>query len=278
MKHIKEVVLVFLFAGLLAACQSVVDGVTAVHAGGVVFTGQQTDEKGITQPMTMYLEAGKVRIEMAEMTFIYRDDLKKMWWIMPDGKTYMEFVSEDFAKLKQLMTAAQKNMLKYLPPEQRKAIEESMASQDMSSKKDAKSTYTKKASGQTVGAWTCDVYEVSQNGVKESEICVVPVSEIGLSMNDFNIFQLMDEFYGDFAGQGGSSFGEFDEMAEAIGYEAFPVREISFDSENSGKPSNTWVLEKIERKKIEASVFELPPGLKKTPNMVEQQLKAMKQQ
>ncbi len=117
-----------------------------------------------------------------------------------------------------------------------------MASQDMSSKKDAKSTYTKKASGQTVGAWTCDVYEVSQNGVKESEICVVPVSEMGLSMNDFHIFQLMDEFYGDFAEQGGSSFGEVDEMAEAIGYEAFPVREISFDSENSGKPFNTKAM------------------------------------
>ena len=173
-------------------------GLFPVSAGAnVIVTLAETLEEG--QPprdRKVLLEPDRMRVETGRGTMIYRDDRKVLWLVNDTERRYSEMTPQSMAAMRQGMDQQLRQMqeqLKNLPEAQRRQVEQMMTQRGLPGAATSHNvTYTKRATGQTVGRWRCDVYEQQVDGKKTAELCLAALGDLGLKSNDVEV---LSSFY-----------------------------------------------------------------------------------
>jgi hypothetical protein len=173
------------------------------------------------------------------------------------------------------MRKQMEEQLSKLPPDRRRLVEEmmkqkmgGMAGAGPAAVKPAPTVYSKTASGQQVGRWSCDKYAGTRDQQKVSEVCTVGYAELGVEPADLQVFQQMAEMVKGFAPPEMESMLRLGPSSEgsASTFHGIPVQRISF---RNGAPYSQSQVESVVRGDIDHALFEVPEGFKKiaTPNL-----------
>lgn len=236
----------------------------ATAAAGVVIVETQSDGARTT---TLYVEGQRVRVETTAdrgmQVFVFDGDADLFYVIDSANKTYRQMSRADLEKMVSQAgdaLAQMKDTLDKLPPAQRKRVEEMMARRMGDALgNDAKRLpieFAKTGATKTVAEWTCNVYEGSSDGVKQVEICTVPLDDLGTTRADFAVFEELARFFS------GLMPGRADETYRIAGiglegYEGFPVQRIIYAN---GAPQTTFEVTEIRREPVPAAMFQVPEG------------------
>jgi hypothetical protein len=137
--------------------------------------------------------------------------------------------------------------LKSAPPEQRAQIEKMMAGEMPQA---PKFEFRKAGGTASFGKWTCERVEELRNGQPYAALCVVKLSDLGLTGEDLGAFRR----FGAFAPVPQMAGAASEAMEKAVGYAAYTVHvEIP-----TAKMQMT--TETVEKKPQDADLFEVPAG------------------
>jgi len=219
---------------------------------GVYMTGTVKDE-GKTSKMEMFVEKDRLRFqsagEMGEQIFIYRGDLDKFWTVN-NGK-YMEMTREDMKQMGAQMNDAMKMMeekMQDLPDDQKKLMQQymkgKMPGQEMADTEKSKTVW-KRIGKEKINNWECAKFE-SNDG---QTTWTVEPDQIGLTKDDFQVFESVQDFFGEFM-KDNDSFLKYSATDDSDGLSGFPVKSVS----NSGEEH---LMNEITKKKLDGNLFEL---------------------
>jgi hypothetical protein len=249
---------------------------SAVAADGALIVMKVTSGANPPQTIQMQLEQKRMRTDVTGPTgataAIVFDGTRQVMTMIDDArKSYTELTKADLdAFAKQLsgamaQVAQMEQMMKTLPPEQRKKFEEMTKGRSgagMPGAAPAKVEYKKVGTG-TVGKWTCDKYEGYTNGQKTHELCTVDPKVLGFAMTDFEVTRDMAEFYKQFQQFGGAAMAAQQPLAlgklEQQGFSGFPVRSVV----TTGGSQVTQEMTEAKRQAFPDSTFQVPAGYQK---------------
>ena len=224
---------------------------------GTVITSETTAPKEAAGKSVVYIEPDRVRIESPHDVTIFRGDQNVAYILTPAKKKFMRLTPEKMKEMAAAMEKARAEMaeqLKSMPPAQRAQIEKMMAG-EMAGEV-PKFTSRKVAGAGTVGKWQCERIEQLANGEKQATLCVVRISEIGLSADDLAPLQRFSAFMLQAAPQSAAATAAMDPQAleQAVGYPAFAVQ---MEIPAAGVKTTT---KSVEKKTNPADLFEVPAG------------------
>lgn len=246
--------------------------VSSLSAGVLVVSAQTStlrpDQKETTQ---IYVDADRLRIETKggamSHVVIFRQDKQLFWMIDSKDGSYMEMRKEDVQQIQATMNESMKALeaqMKNLPPEQRQMMEQMMKGKMSTAtpKKAPQGAYKKTASGEKVNQWICDKYEGYFEGKKIKELWTTDWKQFGLSAEEFNVFKEIGEFFEGLAKNAPMTFDKVgsEEWAKEQGYAGIPVKTLSY---LDGQLQGTMEITAARRQDFNASLFDLPAGLKK---------------
>ncbi len=244
---------------------------------GVVFEFQRSDHgEGAKQVRSrISIEGRRLRIDNqvsdtgpAEVTMIFLGDSRKMVNIDHQRKQYMVIDQRAMDAVAGQMNEAMAKLqeqLKNMPPERRAMVEKMMQGRmgGMGAPPPAPAPSKVVATGRTgsAGGYACEVYEVSRAGVKHREMCVTGWTNVGggaglgVVMKDMAAFiqEMMSSVTKSMSasGQPGNPFDFVDQV------EGFPVSTRHFEN---GQLKSETVLESMEERPLDGSIFEPPAG------------------
>jgi len=221
------------------------------------------------ETVTIYMDAGKLRVEGANggspYLLIFDNAKQVMWMADLQKKTYMEITKaqvEQMANQMQQMMAQMEQAMAQVPPAQRAMMEQMMKGRMGGMTAALAITVRDKGASDTVGQFSCKLYEILSNGQVSSEVCAADPSQMNLDASAFETFKALAEFYEplrrimpQMAASGGwSAPNAMDQI------NGFPVRTVRYEG---GKPASESLLQTLEERAIDAAQFTLPSGLKK---------------
>lgn len=238
-----------------------------VEAGTVIHQEEREPGGGqARQQVTLYLDAGKLRVEGenpggGKYVVIFDKSKQTTWMADLSQGTYMEMTAEQIqamsGQMQQMMEQMQERM-EQMPPEQQQMMEQ-MMKQRMGGMGAPAVSVREKSRGENVGPFVCTRYEVVTGGQVSEEVCATPASELQLDASAYETFQALAEFYEPLRRQAPKSGWSVSSAMRQI--EGFPVQTIVYEGQ---KPAWEWVVVKIEEQSLDAGLFTLPPGLKKS--------------
>lgn len=212
---------------------------------------------------TIYVAPDRLAVQQGSGGIIFLNDKQILWQYDTSKSVYMEFTPEAMKNLKAKSDAllaqemdAIKQQMQSLPPDQKEAMQKALDQMQ------AKEQYTFKRLGpdKTVNGWRCTPVQVLKNGEVQTELCVAPLSELGISPNDVKVFGALDKFYSNLQGNAGGGVFGYPGMDQFLGFHGFPIQETAPDS--TGGVSS--VVKSVKHAPIPARIFTLPPDLSKT--------------
>lgn len=229
---------------------------------GVIMTVQ---EEGKATEERIFLEGDRARMTAEGGVVIFRADRKVMWMLDDGDRSYVEVTPESAKRMNDALGGMRRQMdemLKSMPPEQRRMMEQQMGQMAKPAAPAAvKSTYRKTGRSATVGKWRCEEVEHLLDGKKDEDICAARLGDLGLGRADVAVMYELEKFMTSMIGTAfnsgkGSGEWEFEALAKALGYDAMPVR-----WRDAG--GTTTVLKSVERAAVPAGSFDLPRGYRK---------------
>lgn len=248
-------------------------GLTA--AAGVVVE-QEEREPGSQEAgnnVKFYLDAGRMRVESqtdeGNMVIIFLSEKQVAWMINTSEGTYTEITPAEMEKMGQQMSQAQKQMaeaMKNMSPEEREMMQKMMGQMGgMPGMQAAPEPATVRVvgRGETVGKFTCTHYQVDRSGKRESEVWAAPLDALQVRPEEF---KTLADFAKLFEPLGRNlPMGQMSQVAKAdksgTSIEGFPVRTLTYVN---GRPVSEEVVTRAERQNLDAGLFTLPSGLRKT--------------
>ena len=232
----------------------------AQTADGILIT-QRVTSGGPPVTVQVQIEATRMRTEMAgpngAMNVTIFDGGKQVLYIVdPARKTYMEMTKADADRLSAQVQGAMAQMqaqLEKLPPAQRAQMEAMMKGRAGT----VALQYTPTGSDK-VGRWTCDKYDVTQNGQKIGEVCSVNPTALGFGATDFAVMGQMAAFYSGMAPQMSGQLSPVTPIDQG-GTSGFPVKSVTTIQ---GQTTTTEVVE-AGRQTFPDSLFAVPAGFTK---------------
>jgi hypothetical protein len=232
----------------------------AQTADGILIT-QRVTSGGPPLTVQVQIDATRMRTEMAgpngAMNVTIFDGGKQVLYIVdPARKTYMEMTKADVDRLSAQVQGAMAQMqaqLEKLPPAQRAQMEAMMKGRAGA----AALQYTRTGSDK-VGRWTCDKYDLTQNGQKIGEVCSVSPTTLGFGATDFDVMRQMGAFYSATAPQMASQLPGVSGIDQR-GSSGFPVKTVMMVQ---GQTVTTEVIE-AGRQTFPDSLFVVPAGFTK---------------
>jgi hypothetical protein len=213
---------------------------------GVVIEGKGGDEM-----QRIVMEGTKLRMEgkdqAGKSVLIYDGDAKRSIQLHPEQKSYLEFTTDDLKKMAALAKEAREKSGAAAPKAKTATRYE-------------KTDRTDQALGKS-----CNVYAVKDDGASE-EMCIVPFGTFGVQKQDFAALRAFGDFAADMAG------GDVDRSWSDL--PGVPV--ITWRLEG-GERHETFRATRIEKAKVAASEFAVPPGWTKEPGFAEQMEALQKQ-
>ena len=257
---------------LLAAIMLAAASSTA-FAGVVITSTQLNIATKEESAISGFIEADRLKIVTPGTTVIFRGDLNRTWVIATPTSTYVEITPEIVTTFAARLAAAQtpgsaeqqklQERLAKLPPEQRALAEQQLRGLGGGAAAAGQVAYAKTGQMKTVASGRCEVYGKSVNGQKQEELCIAPISALGLSDADFRVLALFTTFMGPLATSPvapRADYFNWADMNKAIGFSGIPLESALL---NNGQPTLQDTMQKIERVTIAADAFDLPAGLTK---------------
>jgi hypothetical protein len=253
---------------------AVVAAVSNSALAGVVITSTQVniatkEESAISG----FIEADRLKIVTPGTTVIFRGDLNRTWVIATPTSTYVEITPEIVTTFAARLAAAQtpgsaeqqklQERLAKLPPEQRAIAEQQLRGLGGGAAAAGQVAYAKTGQMKTVASGRCEVYGKTVNGQKQEELCIEPISALGLNDADFRVLALFTTFMGPLATSPmapRADYFNWADMNKAIGFSGIPLESTLL---GNGQPTLQDTMQKIERANIAADAFDLPAGLTK---------------
>ncbi|HKZ53097.1 MAG TPA: DUF4412 domain-containing protein [Candidatus Acidoferrales bacterium] len=239
----------------------------AVVAQAGVVVEMEEKELGKTDRVTqvvVQLQEGKLRVHSkssaGEEAVVIFDESKQVLWLVDyQGRSYVEMTAADVEQMGQGMRQMQEELAQ-MPPEERKMVEQMMKQrmgQQMAAAPDV--TVQVKARGERVGPYVCTRYDVLADGKRTKELWAAPLGDVQLQEADFKTFRAMGDFFEPLRRNMPMqmSWG----APADLEVEGFPVRWVNYEGERAAGEGKVL---SAERKNLEASVFAVPPGFKKT--------------
>src|SRR5688572_20886039 len=159
-------------------------------AEGLLITQRMTSG-GPPLTIQVQIEATRMRTDMvgpngALQAMIFDGGKQVLYIVDPARKTYMEMTKADADRMGAQVQGAMAQMqaqLEKLPPAQRAQMEAMMKGRGGAA---AVPQYTRTGTD-TVGRWTCDKYDVMQDGQRIGEVCSVNPTTLGFGAADFQV-------------------------------------------------------------------------------------------
>ena len=254
-------------AGLITMAIVSLAAGAASGANGVIIT-MKSVSGGTPETHQIQLDADHLRADTGDAKTVIFDGTRQVLDIVDNNqKSYRELTKADVDRLGEQVGGAMAQMkaqMANLPPEQRARIEAMMKGRGVNpaGTSESKPEY-RKVGTDRVGKWTCEKYDVYENGQKAGDVCTVTPTALGLSDSDFAVTKQMQTFF--------SALLKFVPAAQANqmltlraftadGLDGIPVRrtELNGDSQE---------LSDITRGSVPESAFQVPPGFQKQPFM-----------
>jgi hypothetical protein len=233
--------------------------------------GQSADGLLITQRVTspgdpltirMQIDATRMRTEVAgpngaTQVVIFDGGKQVLYTVDPARQTYTEMTKADADRMNALVQEGMAQMqaqLEKLPAAQRAQMEAMMKGRGGAA---AAPQYTRTGSD-TVGRWTCDKYDLMQDGQKIGEACTVNPTTLGFGATDFDVMRQMSEFFSAMAPQMASQLPAVSPI-DLRGSSGFPVKTVVIVE---GRTVTTEVIE-VGRQTFADSLFAVPAGFTK---------------
>jgi hypothetical protein len=232
----------FAIAGGLFAGQAS-GGVAGRDAGGVIISTTSLDMvTGLKRTQRTILSGRMVRTEESGKSSIVSADAGGLWESSSRGQSCIHYSASDLAGLRR--TAEE---------EMRRTLEStgSVATPGFPG-----FSYRKLGTGETVGKWKCDRFAKELNGVKISEVSVVPLSAVKLSRADLGGLADAGRVMGGAPSTWDQETLSLLENATSVGYDAFPVRIAVFDG--SGQARFVSELSSLTFRRIPSKAFQPP--------------------
>jgi hypothetical protein len=212
------------------------------------------------------LDGNRLRMDMARAddtnaVLIFRGDRNVMWSVNEKRRIYTEV---DRARVQAMLAqsdATRKRMEEQfdkVPPEKRMEILRLLA---QGAPKKKREPPTIKPTGRTdkVGGVACHEVEVLRDGEKQREVCVADWKAAGITKADLTALHDLNAFEDETVGSmGGRAQDDALELFDVL--DGLPIRVRTF---RGGEPRTELRVVKIERKAIDATLFEVPEGYKK---------------
>lgn len=248
-----------------------------ISLAGVVFVFQRTEhgEGGKQVRSRISIEGRRLRIDnqvgdtgQAEVTMIFLGDSRKMVNIDHQRKQYMVIDQRAMDAVAGQMNEAMAKLqeqLKNMPPERRAMVEKMMKGRmsGMGAPPPAPAPSKVVATGRTgsAGGYACEVYEVSRAGVKHREMCVTGWANIGGGAGPGAVMKDMAAFTKEMMSSVTKSMGVSGQPGNPLDFvdqvEGFPVSTRHFEN---GRLKSETVLESMEERSLDGSIFEPPAG------------------
>ena len=145
-----------------------------------------------------------------------------------------------------------------MPPEQRAQFERIMTPDGLAqgekimTGQTPKSEYRKSRGTASFGKWRCVRVEVVTDGKPRSTLCVVDISDLGLTEEDLCGLRRAAAFMGQMAGAVADPIEGLHAIEKVVGYAAYPVH-----VEIPAVEMQT-TIKTVERKPLAADLFEVP--------------------
>jgi len=242
-------------------------------AAGVVIEQEQRQpgSEAVLVRTVFYLDAGRLRIETRtqegdELLVIFRADKPVAWTIDLNEETYYELTPAKIAKMREQMDRMQQEMedaLKQMPPEQRRAAEQMMEQMGQTPGTPRATTVRVLGRGEKIDSFVCTRYEVLRGGEREEEIWAAPLEQLQLRPDEYKTLVALVRLFEPLGPQGPTSQLGTLAASESEGekIEGFPVRALSYEN---GRAFAEERVVRAERQSFDATLFELPAGLRPT--------------
>ncbi len=220
----------------------------------------------------LHLDSGRMKAELSENgqdvkgTMIFKTQGNEALILDHKRKEYVALTKEEMKKLAGTMNSAMEKMkaaMSKLPPGMQKMMKEKMGAMGQGKKEPVQ--IKKAKSGEKVGQWTADRYEVSSGKKLVSRVWTAPIGKVGADPENFKSMKAMSEAFaeigseiGKVLGGGGAEAAQIELMNKM---EGFPVKSVSVDSK--GKDGRAYLLESVQKKTFNDSEFAVPSGFKK---------------
>lgn len=245
---------------------------SAAYAGVVITSTNVNFAPKETSPIGAFIETDRLKIVTPQNTVIFRGDLMRTWVIGTAAGSYVEITPEIVTAFAARIQAAQtpgspeqirlQERLAKLPPQQRAVAEQQL--RGLSGGATApQASYAKTGMTKTVSSWRCETYDKTIEGQKREELCIAPISALGLTDADFRALDLFSAFMGPIATSPiapRADYLNWAAMNKAIGFSGIPLEATLL---SGGRPALQDTMQKVERTSIQAAEFDLPPGLTK---------------
>ena len=246
-----------------------------ISLAGVVFVFQRTEhgEGGKQVRSRISIEGRRLRIDnqvgdtgQAEVTMIFLGDSRKMVNIDHQRKQYMVIDQRAMHAVAGQMNEAMAKLqeqLKNMPPERRAMVEKMMKGRmsGMGAPPPAPSKVVATGRTGSAGGYACEVYEVSRAGVKHREMCVTGWANIGGGAGPGAVMKDMAAFTKEMMSSVTKSMGVSGQPGNPLDFvdqvEGFPVSTRHFEN---GRLKSETVLESMEERSLDGSIFEPPAG------------------
>lgn len=247
--------------GLLAA--GVVQAGVVIHSTSKDLTsGRQTDHN------TVYVQNGLMRIDnldkhgQLKSFTLFRDNA--IWDARVDSHTYVKMDRTAMQQGAQRMNADMEKLkaqMANLPPERRAMVEQMMKRMHgvaTGTVPLAQVTWTNTGRRESVGSYTCRIWESRTGGNLTAQYCVVPTGrlpggqEIAQSMR--SVSRMVKEMMSAFPPAARAA------SQRLAGFEAFHGYPVMVRQFEDGKPSSEDVVVDIREQTLPESEFEMPSG------------------
>ena len=245
----------------LAVVFSLLTAPTIAQTGNGILITQRVTAGGPPITLQMQIEPTRMRTDIAgpdgvSQAMIFDGAKQVLYIVDPARKTYIEMTKGDADRLGaqlQGMMAQMQAQLEKLPPAQRAQMEAMMKGGGAA----AALQYTRTGSD-TVGRWTCDKYDLMQDGQKVGEVCSVNPTTLGFGATDFEVMGQLAAFYSGMAPQIAGQLPGVSGMGQ-VGTSGFPVKTVMIIQ---GQTMTTEVVE-AGRQTFPDSLFAVPAGFTK---------------
>jgi hypothetical protein len=238
---------------------------------GTVITSEISTPDGAGK-LVEYIEADRVRIESPGNITIFRADQNIAYALVPAEKKFMRMTPETMKLLAAAGDAAFER-LKSMPPEQRAQFEKMLTPETQAQVQKmmageipqvSKFEFRKAGGTASFGKWTCERVEMLINSRPHTSLCVVRISDLGLTEEDFGAMRRHFAFrrQGMPLTRGGPAAGvdpmEPGAIDKVVGYPAYAVHV-------EDPAAKIQSIETVEKKALAADLFEVPADYREIP-------------
>ena len=248
MRFVKALCLVFVL--LISASSAWAGWVIQYKAGGMM------------SPTDTYIQDNKMRQDMEGMAVILDVKNKMIYHLNPAKRAYwggpVSEMRNAGQKEAEKAMAGMKDMLKNMPPEQRKAILEAMQQKGQESKAaqpKIKVKVVKTGQSAKIAGYKTYRYDISADGKPFMELWIAPKLDINKEIDAKELVAMM----GEMSSQGSGQNPLNDPEVQALWQDGYPLRQVMHFMGNS----MTVEAKKVEEKSIADSMFTVPSDYRK---------------